>query len=269
MYDEKDVKKILAQAFELQNRTAGIPTSGEKLSLDEIEEIVRESGLSPEYVRQAVLEYEGIPIEEPFFLDTGNNYDVELLGFAKGELDLKTWAELRSIIESHFECSGKVKRRPDGVIWKAQPKGLFKFLETRKSPSVEVKSSGNKSTIRLKKNLKTYNRLLYPAWAALTGAAMLLTLVFQNSPVAIPFIAGLLLIARLFYYWSDSKKKRAKEQLKDVVEQLQTIITRRYSVSAGLQDEKHKTLLDLIGTDDQDKNSPGIDVTKERTHSDF
>jgi len=90
MYDEKDIRKILAQAFELQNRTTGsdqIPGAGEKLSLEEIEGIVSEYGLSPEYVRQAALEYEGIPVEEPLFLDTGNNYEIELLGFAKGELN--------------------------------------------------------------------------------------------------------------------------------------------------------------------------------------
>jgi len=33
----------------------------------------------------------------------------------------------------------------------------------------------------------------------MTGATMLFTLVFNNSPEAIPFIAILLMVARLFY----------------------------------------------------------------------
>lgn len=78
MYDEKDLKRILTRAFEIQNRTKGsgvVLGSHEKLSLDEIEEIASESGLSPEFVRQAVVEFEGVPIEEPFFLDTGRTPD--------------------------------------------------------------------------------------------------------------------------------------------------------------------------------------------------
>ncbi|MEX1268234.1 MAG: hypothetical protein WEA56_04470 [Balneolaceae bacterium] len=115
MFDEKDLKTIFTRAIEIQNRTKGsdlISGTGQRLSLEEITDIARESGLSPEYVRQAAAEFEGIPIEKPFFIDTGNNYETELLGFAKGELDQKTWAELSSVIEHEFDSSGNVERRP-------------------------------------------------------------------------------------------------------------------------------------------------------------
>lgn len=64
MYDEKDLKTILSRAIQIQKQNEGsgyISGSIEKLSLSEIEEIARESGLSPDYVREAAFELEGIP----------------------------------------------------------------------------------------------------------------------------------------------------------------------------------------------------------------
>lgn len=234
MYDKKEIKKILSRAFELQNRTEGTPLDRSvehRLSLEDVEQIARESGLSAEYVRQAALEFEGIPVEEPLFLTTGNTYEVELIGFAKGELDKKTWAELRAVIEYHFDSPGKVKRRPNGMVWKAQPQGILKFLHTRKSPVVEVSTKGNKTTILLKKSLKTIHRLLYPAYAALAGAMVILGISMMEGPEGLFFSAGLLVVAKLFHAWTNSKKEKDRDVLKEFMEQLQTIVTRRYTAA--------------------------------------
>jgi hypothetical protein len=269
MYDQQDLKAILARAVEIQNRSKGSdPASGtyEKLSLEEIEEIARESGLSPEYVRQAAIELEGIPIEEPFFLDTGNNHEVELMGFASGKLDQKTWAELRSIIEYEFDSPGKVQRRPDGIFWKATPPGIIKFIGTRNSPTVEVKSSGNRSSILIKKSLKTYNMLLYPAYAALAGAVMIFTIMIRSGhPDAIIAIAALLGLSKLFFAWCDNRKKKAKEKLIETMSQLQTIITRRFTASRKETSSDKQVAVDLDESEDpsfdRDMNNPA----KERT----
>lgn len=55
-------------------------------------EIAQESGISPDYVREAALEYEGIPIEKPIFVDTGTHSKLEILGFTKGKVDKKSRA---------------------------------------------------------------------------------------------------------------------------------------------------------------------------------
>lgn len=268
MYDETDIKKILARAFELRDRTikSGLVSGSEKLSLEEIEGIASELGLSPEYVRQAVLEYEGIPNEEPFFLDTGNNHDVELRGYTKGRLDQKTWAELRSIIEYHFDSPGKVKRRPSGITWKAQPQGILKFFHTRKSPLVEVKSSGTKVTIRIKQSLKTYNKLLWPGYAALGGAAMLLGVAMMEAPEAIFFSAGLLLVTKLFHYWANRKKQKARRHLKDMMDELQTIITRRFLASEKSHDPQKQALPDMTGDEEETIEEDITKTVGKKTH---
>lgn len=245
MYDEKDIKKILTRAIELQRRTKGAESDSEqneKLSLEEIEKIAQESGLAPEYVRQAAFEFEGIPVEEPLFKDTGNRHEIELMGFAKGTVDQKTWIELRAMIEYHFDNPGKVKLRPDSIIWKAQPKGILKILHSQKSPVVEVSSSDNKSTIKIKKSLKTHNKLFWPSYAALGGAAMLLAVAMMEAPEALFFSAGLLVLAKIFHYWAKNKINKIRGQLKETMEQLQTIITRRSSTSGKVDSTEKPTL---------------------------
>lgn len=241
-YSERDIKAILNRASELQQRYAsypGLSSSYHTLTFEDIQEIADELGVSSEFVREAALEYEGIPVEEPLFLDTGNNYEIELIGFARGELDEKAWTELRSLIESHFGSAGKVKRRLHSIIWKAQPTGFFKFLHTRKSPVVEVASSNNRSTIRVKKSVKTFNKILYPAFAALLSAAMMLGALFAGETdegamlLGIVFLCG---IAKLFHSLTENKKEKARENLKDFTEHLQTIVTRQYK--ASLEHEK-------------------------------
>lgn len=260
MYDEKDIEKILSRALELQRRTKGMELDSEKnekLSLEEVEEIAQESGLSPEYVRQAAYEYEGIPVEEPIFKDTGNNQEVELTGYANGKVDQKTWVELRAMIEYHFDSPGKVKLRPDSIIWKAQPQGILKFLHSRKSPVVEVSSSGNKSTITIKKSLKTHNKLFWPSYAALGGAMMLLSVAMMEAPEALFFSVGLLVLAKLFHHWGKKKIKKVRGQLKETMEELQTIITRRSSTSDKIN-SKEKPTLDI-----PDEEEIEIDISSE------
>lgn len=250
-YNERDIKAILNRATELQQKYAsypGLSSPYQTLSFEDIQQIADELGVSAEFVREAALEYEGIPVEEPLFLDTGNNHEIELIGFARGELDEKTWTEMRSAIEAHFKNPGKVKRRPQSIIWKAQPKGFFKFLHTKKSPVVEVASSNSRSTIRVKKSVRTYNKLLYPAFAALLGAGMILgALVADGNDVAPMLISATILagIAKLFSTWTENKKKKAREDLKDFTEQLQTVVTRQFKISSQKKETSANPVISL------------------------
>lgn len=236
-YDEQDLKRIIRRAAELQQRSGGpdsVSRPHTELSLDEIQDIAREMGVSPDFVREAALEYEGIPVEEPLALDTGDKYRKELIAFVKGELDQKTWAEMRSIIEYHFDAPGKVARRPKGVKWKAQPKGISKWLATRKSPEVEVKSSGGQTSIRIRKSLKTYQKLTWPGWFLVGVAFMIFSIMMAEGGGGDEFIgvlmgiAASLGVAQLFRKWAQRKVRKAGEELREVMEQLQTIVARRF-----------------------------------------
>ena len=237
-YNERDIKTIINRASELQQKYAsypGLSSPHQTLTFEEIREIADELGVSAEFVREAALEYEGIPVEEPLFLDTGNNFEIEVIGFARGELDEKTWTEMRAVIEAHFKNPGKVKRRHQSIIWKAQPTGFLKFLHTRKSPVVEVASSNNRSTIRVKKSVRTYNKLLFPAFAALFGVAMMLGVLLAGDTDTGAMLTGmgvLMGVAKLFHSLTDNKKKKEREHLKDFTEQLQTIVTRQFKISS-------------------------------------
>lgn len=239
IYDQHDIKAILNRALELQQRSAGpesISKNNEQLTLSEIEEIAKDAGVSPDFVREAALEFEGIPIEKPLFIDTGDYNTIELLGFAKGDLDKKTWAELRSIIEYHFDSPGKVIRRPDGIHWKAQPKGILKFLESRKSPEVEIESENYRTAIRIRKSLKTVNKFYIPSIASFVTAIFILSIAMLGEmgndigPGLI--IAGIFIAtAELFRRWVKRKKQKRRNRLQDLMQQLQTIVTRRFKAS--------------------------------------
>lgn len=241
-YDEQDLKRIIKRAAELQQRASGpdsVSGGSSELSLDEIQEIAREMGVSPDFVREAALEYEGIPVEEPLFLDTGDRYKKELIGFVKGGMDKKTWAEMRSIIEYHFDAPGKVNRRPRGIKWKAEPRGISKWLATRKSPEVEVKTEGNQTSIRIRKSLKSYQKLTWPAWFLLGVAVMLFSVMLVEEPGGDDVIgilmgmAASLGAAQLFRKWAKRKVRKAGQHLKETMEQLQTIVARKQKADRG------------------------------------
>ncbi len=268
-YNERDIKAILNRASELQQKYAsypGLSSQHQTLTFEEIQEIADELGVSAEFVREAALEYEGIPVEEPLFLDTGNNHEIELIGFARGELDEKTWTEMRTVIESHFNNPGKVKRRSQSIIWKAQPTGFLKFLHTRKSPLVEVSSSNSRSTIRVKKSVKTYNKLLIPAFGAFLVASMMLGALVSGGtdPAAMLMTAAVFLgIAKLFHSWSENKKQRTRETLKDFTEQLQTIITRNFKIST----EREKSLDEPVISVEERVDSEAETVSKKKSRT--
>lgn len=246
-YDQQDIKAILNRAVELQQRMGWNGSTSESssyLNLNEIEEIAKEAGVSPNFVREAALEYEGIPVEKPIFVDTGNYNKLEVLGFAKGRLDKRTWAELRAIIEYHFDSPGTVTRRPDGIHWKAKPKGILKFLESRKSPEVEIKSANHRTAIRIRKSLKTVNKFYIPSLAIYMIGFFMFTMLLMGE-MGNDIAAGVLAIGsvfgvgELFRRWAKRQKQKRRDNLQELMQQLQTIITRRFKASGSQNMETH------------------------------
>lgn len=267
-YDEQDIKVILNRAEELQQRKTGDGSTSEaqeKLTLEEIKEIARDAGVSADYVQAAALEYEGIPVEEPLFLDTGSNQQLKLIGYTQGKLNKKTWAELRSIIEYHFDCPGKVTRRPDGIHWKAQPQGILKYLNSKKSPEVHLKTNKNQTTITISKSTKTINKLYLPAFASYLAGLFFLFLMLTgemgtNAPMGLILGAVFGSIGEIFRRLVKWRKAKERSSLKDLMQQLQTIITRRFKTS----DQTTKASLELDDNNEEYKKIEKSDNSKNR-----
>ncbi len=253
MYKDDEIRKILNRAAQLQNRVTSGGGVGEPLGLEEIEKIAQESGLSAEYVRQAVIEYEGVPVEEPFFIDTGNRNKVELLGFSRGTLDSKTWAELRSVIEFEFDTPGSVNRRPDGIIWRAKPVGIFKILTIRKSPEVEIRSSGRQSAVKVRQDLRTYRIADFPGYLAAVIAIGLAAIGLNEGAIEALMIGAIFGgLSYLLFRLSNKLREKVRRKLKETTEQLQSIINRRYTASRQFEER-----------DSQHDNEKSVDISAE------
>lgn len=245
MYDEQELKTIISRAIQLQRdagelydaqRYSGQAGKGAQLSSDELEEIAKEAGLSPTYMRQAMAEFQGLPQEESFFIDTFNKNEMELLGFAPGRLSSASWAELRSSIEKDLATPGVVRREQDGIQWEARPKGVSKVFKTKKQQSAEIKQTGNKLKIRLRKNVRTQRTPELPAWGLILIAMAFVVLMFESGDAA-PLIgvvaAGAM--ASICFSWAEGRKAKARQQLNDLMLEMQQILARH---EAGVATEK-------------------------------
>lgn len=56
LYDEKEMRRLLERATELQKEEGSTPVPGGGLSLAELEEIAGEAGIDPRYLRRAAAE---------------------------------------------------------------------------------------------------------------------------------------------------------------------------------------------------------------------
>lgn len=245
MYDEKELKSIISRAIQLQRDTGELydaqghstqDGTGARLSSAELEEIAKEAGLSPTYMRQAIAEFQGLPQEESFFIDTFKNNEMELLGFAPGRLSSASWTELRSTIEKDLATPGVVRRERDGIHWEARPKGLSKAFKTKKEQSAEIKQTGNKLKIRLRKNVRTQRTPELPAWGLILIAMAFVVMMFESgdaAPLVGVFVAGAM--ASVCFSWAEGRKAKARQQLNDLMLEMQQILARH---EAGLANEK-------------------------------
>ncbi len=268
MYNEKDIHSILKRAIQLQGDKERFNGTVEELSLKEIEEIARDSGVSPEFVRQAVLEYDGVPVEEPLLIDSGSKRKVEILGFAKGDISKKSWTELVAEIEKQLKSKGDVKRRPGRLTWIENIGQLKRFTPNSAPARIDVSLKTGQRSIRMQKKLPAQFGLRGTSIICFGFAAFLLFMILtgQTSNSAIPpfILFSMLLSLTGFGTWklADRLREGKKQRYKDLVESLQTIITRNHQASGKiLSTEK---FIDL-GEDDLETVESKINRTKQKS----
>ena len=236
MYDEKELRHIISRAIQLQRDAGDLydaqrysrdSGSASRLSQQELEEIARDAGLSQTYMRQAMAEFEGLPLEESFFVDTFDQNNIELIGFASGHLNPANWAELRSAVEKKLGTPGVTRREKDGMHWEARPRGISKIFKTKKEQTARIESNGRKLKIKLRKNVRTQRLPELPAWGFMLGAMAFLVVMLQTGdaePIfGIVVTAGL---ASVCFSWANGRKAKARKQLNDLMLEMQNIITR-------------------------------------------
>jgi len=204
-------------------------------------EITDSLNLQRSFVIEALLEHQGIPVEEPMVLEAGFN-NAEVVGFSSGDLNPETLKELRAHIEYHFNTVGELKHRNNKTSWKAMPKGLARFISSQNSPEVGFELSGNALKISAKQSMKTVNKFYLPSLGGLFGGFMMFagTVMGKMGSDEVAGMIGFMVILGITFLYTRviyKQKKKRKSHLGDLVEQLQQILKRRQKVG-GLHSDK-------------------------------
>ncbi len=262
MYNGKDIHSILKRAIQLQGEKEsflGPIGSVEDLSLEEIEEIARESGVSAEFVRQAVIEYDGVPVDEPLLIDTGNRRVAEILGFAKGEINKKTWTEVIAEIEKQLNAKGSVKRRPDRLTWVEDIRGVKRLYPLSTPARVDISLKSGQRSIRLLKKLPIQIVLRGTSLFGFGMAAFLFSLIIsgQASTNQVPpfLIFSILCAVGGIGIWklAERFRERTKQRYKDLVESLQTIVTRNDQASDSYKSSEKRINSHFVEKDKEEE----------------
>lgn len=254
---EEEIRKIIKRASVFQKFSEQSPHNTAPFLKDDfntIYEISDSLNLKRQFVNEALLEHEGIPIEDPISIDTGNQSDVEILAQANGIIDGGLLNELRAQLEYHFNTVGKIARRKNRVFWKAKPAGPSKFFDITSSPQLELENSKGSVKLKLTQNLRTYNKLFLPIAALSFGAFMMFASIVygvaDNDGVAPMLIISAMFLTGSFFFARFIKKKKLKrkESLKELMEILQQTIERRFRTSSSKEKKKERiNIPDLDG----------------------
>lgn len=231
---EDEIGKIVRKARMFQKIYGNI--SNHSLTSFESEyptvyEITDSLNIDRTFVSEAILEFRGVPVEEPFILDAGFN-KAEILGFAVGDIDTETLKELKAEIEYHFNTTGKIVHRKNKYIWKAEPKGLAKIFASRNSIQVEIDQTNSAIRISAKQSMKTINKFYAPTGLGIFVAiAMISNSMFANGGEETLFGAAVIaFVTFVFSKFIKSRKQKKKTKLVELVERLQQIVERRNTI---------------------------------------
>jgi hypothetical protein len=212
-----------------------LPVSKFENEYPDLFEITDSLNIDRAFVCEALIEYQGIPVEEPVVLDAGFS-NAEVLGFSTGDLTPDTLKELRGQIEYHFNLVGELKHRKNKTRWKAAPTGLSRFISSQNSPQVDLELSGNALKITAKQSLKSFNKLYFPVLAGTFAAFMFFAAsVFgkMGGEEVVGIIMSVIFSSLSFLYarFMNKRKQKRKNRLVELVERLQQILERRQKVS--------------------------------------
>ncbi len=254
-----EIKEIIKRASILQKFHEQSLSLNQELSKnqeDPVFEIGESLNIKRHFIQEALMEYEGITIEEPVMIDNDSDTQVEILGYANGSVDGSTLNEIRAQLEYHFNTVGSLSRRKGNIYWKAKPAFPAKLLEITRSPELEISEKNGRIKLTMRQSLKTVNKLYLPPLAfTLGGFMMIAALIFDSVPgneTAPMLIVGSMLIAGSYGFsrFVKSIKRRKKKKLLELIETIQQGLERRFR--AGRYKEQEKPKIDLEDFQDLD-----------------
>jgi len=246
-----EIKDIIRRASILQKFHEQSPNKVSSQYLDETEpifEIGDSLKVKRHFIQEALLEYEGVQIDEPVMIDNNSASEVEILGYANGTIDGSLLNEIRAQLEYHFNTVGTITRRKGNIYWKAKPSFPAKLFTITRSPELELSEKKGAVKLTLKRNIKSLNKLYLPPIAFSLGAFMMISaVIFEvagNEAGVMLVVAGIFLAGSFgFSRFVRSLKHKKKRQLLELVETIQQIMERRFR--AGRYKEEEKPKIDL------------------------
>ena len=235
---EDEIRRIVNRATMFQKfygASAQVPLQNLEQEYPDLFEITDSLKLDRAFVCEALLEYQGIPVDEPLILDAGFN-NAQDLGFSTGSLTPETLKELRAQIEYHYNTVGEIKHRKTKTVWKSTPKGLSKFFASQNSLEVSLEESNGAIKILAKQSMKTFNKLYFPVAVGIFVSIMMFAAgVFgelgNDGAVGAIMMVVFGLLSFLYARSMNKRKQKKKNRIVDLVERLQMILERRKRIS--------------------------------------
>lgn len=263
-----EIKEIIRRASILQKfheQSLGANKIIQPEQNDPVFEVGDSLNIKRHFIREALLEYDGVTIEDPVMIDNNSASQVEIQGYANGPIDGSLLNELRAQVEYHFNTVGSVSRRKGKIFWQANPSFPFRFLDISKSPLLEIEQQKGRVKLTMHQSLKTLNKLYIPPLLFTFGAFMLFAAVVLevagNEAPPMLIFSGILLAASFgISRFVRNLKKKKKKKLLELVETLQQIMERRFR-AGRFKEEKVQINLDVFqNLDDEDEIEINQDI---------
>ncbi len=228
-FDDEAAAQVLKRAAELQHATHVPATAGEGLSGTELQEVAREAGIDPAFVRQAITERETGLAEpaKPGFL--GEAKVLELVAETDGEVSGEALELMIEEVQRAFADAGTARTSSHTATWTASRQLASGRLS---SLVVGITSRGGRTEIRITENLDNLSTALFAGLfvggsgvgVGISGAIGMEAL---GSPLvwvagALASIGGFYTLARTLYSRS---ARRRRWELKRLLGRLADIAT--------------------------------------------
>lgn len=268
---DDEIRRIIKRASVLQIFHESSPGKAH-FQPDEYEslyEIADNLDINRNYVREALLEYEGIESDDPISVNTGNSHDVEIVANINGSMDGGLLNEIKTQLEYHFNTVGKIQRRKNRIFWNAKPAGPSRLFALTNSPELEIEEKSGRMKFSLKQSLKTINKFYLPAVAATFGALMMFSAVVleaahENDVEPLVIMSGIFFVASFFYArFVKGRKQKRKDKLVELMEVLQQITERRFR-SEKIKVKSEPETLPEIEFDDIEENDIDNEIVNDK-----
>lgn len=270
--NEDEIRKIIKRASVFQKYYDQSPSrtfTNDPETHEQLFEISDSLNLKREYVMEALIEHQGIPLDDPIQVETNSFHKIEVQAYANGPLEGNLVNELKAQLEYHFNTVGTVHRRKNKLFWNAKPAGPARLFATIRSPELEIEDKDGRLKFSLRQSLKTINKFFIPSIAGLFGSFMFLAAIIfdragnDQAPMLVASVIFFGISALLARFVKGRKDKR-KAKLNDLMEVLQHTAERRFRSRSFKEKEPAPsiTIPDLEDIEISDEELDEIQVTK-------